>query len=78
MAYAILTCEQYQVVGINKDGTQQRLYSARTLRLLRIGWAKEVVKREYTGHHNTLLTFKAIKVWNVEQGFTDLSLITEV
>ena len=75
MAHAILTCEQWQVIGFNKDGTQQRLYSARSLYHLLNGWSKEVTKRESLGaHNNTLPTFAAIKVWNVEQGFTGLDL----
>lgn len=75
MTFAIQKNEQYQVIGFNKDGTQQRLYSARSLRDLIIGWSKEVTKRAALGqHNNTLPTFTAIKVWNVEQGFTGLDL----
>ena len=75
MTFAIQANEQYQVIGFNKDGTQQRLYSARSLYHLLSGWCKEVTKREALGaHNNTLLTFTAIKVWNVEQGFTGLDL----
>ena len=75
MTFAIQKNEQWQVIGFNKDGTQQRLYSARSLRDLLIGWSKEVTKREALGaHNNTLPTFAAIKVWNVEQGFTGLDL----
>ena len=75
MAFAIQANEQYQVIGFNKDGSQQRLYSARTLRDLLIGWSKEVAKREALGaHNNRLPTFTAIKVWNVEEGFTGLDL----
>ena len=75
MAFAIQANEQYQVIGFNKDGTQQRLYSARSLRDLLIGWSKDVTKREALGaHNNTLPTFTAIKVWNVEHGFTELDL----
>ena len=75
MTFAIQANEQYQVIGFNKDGTQQRLYSARSLRDLLIGWSKEVTKREALGaHNNTLRTFTAIKVWHVEQGFTGLDL----
>ena len=75
MTFAIQANEQYQVIGFNKDGSQQRLYSARTLRDLLIGWSKEVTRRESLGaHNNTLPTFTAIKVWNVEQGFTGLDL----
>ncbi len=75
MTFAIQKNEQWQVIGFNKDGTQQRLYSARSLRDLLIGWAKEVTKREALGaHNNTLPTFTAIKVWNAEQGFTGLDL----
>jgi hypothetical protein len=75
MAFAIQTNEQWQVIGFNKDGTQQRLYAARSLRDLLIGWSKEVTKREALGaHNNTLSTFTAIKVWNVEEGFTGLDL----
>ena len=75
MTFAIQKNEQWQVIGFNKDGTQQRLYSARSLRDLLIGWSKEVTQREALGaHNNTLTTFAAIKVWNVEQGFTGLDL----
>ena len=75
MTFAIQANEQYQVIGFNKDGTQQRLYSARSLRDLLIGWSKEVAKREALGAHNTTLpTFTAITVWNVEEGFTGLDL----
>ena len=75
MTFAIQANEQYQVIGFNKDGTQQRLYSARSLRDLLIGWSKEVTKREALGaHNNTLPTFTAIKVWNVKEGFTGLDL----
>ena len=75
MVFAIQANEQYQVIGFNKDGTQQRLYSARSLRALLIGWSKEVTKREALGaHNNTLPTFTAIKVWNIDQGFTGLDL----
>ena len=75
MTFAIQANEQYQVIGFNKDGTQQRLYSARSLRDLLIGWSKEVTKREALGvHNNTLPTFTAIKVWSVKEGFTGLDL----
>ena len=75
MTFAIQANERYQVIGFNKDGTQQRLYSARSLRDLLIGWSKEVTKREASGvHNNTLPTFTAIKVWGVKQGFTGLDL----
>ena len=75
MAFAIQANEQWQVIGFNKDSTQQRLYSARSLRALLIGWSKEVAKREALGaHNNTLPTFLAVKVWNVEEGFTGLDL----
>ena len=75
MAFAIQANEQWQVIGLNKDSTQQRLYSARSLRDLLIGWSKEVSKREaLEAHNNTLPTFTAIKVWNVEEGFTGLDL----
>lgn len=75
MAHAILDCEQWQVIGFNRDGTQQRLYSARSLYHLLNGWSKEVQRRESMGlQNNTLPTYTAIKVWNVEQGFTGLEL----
>ena len=75
MAFAIQTNEQWQVIGFNRDCTQHRLYSARSLRDLLVGWSKEVTKREALGaHNNTLPTFTAIKVWNVEDGFTGLDL----
>ena len=75
MTFAIQANEQWQVIGFNKNGTQQRLYSARSLRDLLIGWSKEVTKREVLGaHNNTLTTFTIIKVWNIEEGFTGLDL----
>lgn len=75
MAHAILEHEQWQVIGFNKDDTQQRLYSARSLYHLLTGWSKEVQRRESVGaQNNTLSTYIAIKVWNVEQGFTGLEL----
>lgn len=73
--YAIQKCEHWQVVGFNRDGTQQRLYSSHTLRHLLQGYAKLVAQREALGaHNNTLSTYKVIKVWNIEQGFTGLDL----
>jgi hypothetical protein len=75
MTFAIQKNEQWQVIGFNKDGTQQRLYSARSLYHLLNGWSKEVQRRERTGlQNNTLPSYTAIKVWNVEQGFTGLDL----
>ena len=74
MAHAILPCEQWQVIGFNRDGTQQNLFSARSLYHLINGWSKEVEKRKTLGHKNTLPTYMTIKVWNIEQGFTGLDL----
>ena len=75
MTFAIQANEQWQVIGFNKDGTQQRLYSARSLYHLISGWSKEVQRRESMGNHNnTLPSFASIKVWSVEQGFTGLDL----
>jgi hypothetical protein len=72
--YAISKAESYQVIGFNKNNTQQRLFSARTLESLLMGWAKEIARHEAAGKSNILPTFKKITVWNVEQGFTGLDL----
>lgn len=72
--YAISRAEAFQVIGFNKDGTQMRLCSARTLRHLLTAWGKEVARHEKTGRHNILPTFRKIAVWNVDTGFTGLDL----
>lgn len=72
--YAISKAEAFQVIGFNKDNTQQRLFSARSLESLLLGWAKEIARHEVAGKSNILPTFKKITVWNVEQGFTGFDL----
>ena len=79
MAFAISNSETFQVIGINKDGTQHRLCSARTLPALLKLWTKEIERHEKTGHHNILPSFARIRVWNIDSGFgADLPYIKTV
>lgn len=66
---AILNCQAWQVIGFNKDGTQQRLCSAGSLRHLIDAYAREVARHESTGVHNILPTFTRIRVWSVSDGW---------
>lgn len=66
--YAISKAEAFQVWAYNKDGSQMRLFSARTLLGLLSGWTKELQRYEATGHHNFLPTFRKIFVWDQEAG----------
>lgn len=72
--HAISKAEAFQVIGFNKDGTQQTLLSARSLSSLILGWAKEVERHAASGPHNILPTFKKITIWNIEQGWTGVDL----
>lgn len=67
--HAIGNCESFQVIGINKDGSQQRLCSASSAKNLDRAWAKEVARHRKTGPHNILPTFRAILAWGVRDGF---------
>lgn len=72
--YAICKTEAWQVIGFNKDGTQQILCRARTIDKLITKYAVEVARMVSTGENNILPSFTNIRVWNVEQGFTGLDL----
>jgi hypothetical protein len=74
MTHAISKAEAFQVIGFNKDNTQHRLCSARTLPALLTAWTSEVERHAASGPHNILPTFKRIMVWSVEGGFTGLEL----
>jgi hypothetical protein len=45
---AIYACERFQVIAYNRDGSQSKLYSARTLHALIAGYAKLI---ERMGKH---------------------------
>jgi hypothetical protein len=73
--YAIHTTESWQVIAYNKDNTQQRLCSAHSLSALLSEFTKYLQRAESIRVHGEVLrSFKTIKVWNVEQGFTGLEL----
>lgn len=73
--YSIHTFEQWQVIGFNKDNTQHRLCSAHSLSALLGEFTQYLQRAEAAPLHKEVLdSFKAIKVWNVDQGFTGLEL----
>lgn len=72
--YALSQAETFRVVGINKDGSQMRLCSARTLRHLLAAWGKEIARHEKTGRHNILPTFLKIMVYKTGEGYTGLDI----
>lgn len=72
--FAISKAESFQVIGFNKDGSQQRLCSASSLQKLLADWMVEVVRHESFGVHNILPSFKKITVWNIDSGFTGFDL----
>lgn len=67
--YAIPTFEFWQIIGFNKDSTQQKLCSAHSERELMKQWDKLKAKQESLGVHSTLGTYKVVKMWNVDKGF---------
>ena len=73
--YAIHTINQWQVIGFNKDNTQHAIIEAHSLPALLSNFTK-YLERAATAplHQEVLESFKAIKVWNVDQGFTGLEL----
>lgn len=73
--FAIHSFEQWQVIGFNKNGTQHRVCSAHSLAAL-LGEFMTYLQRAEAAplHKEVLESFKALKVWNVKQGFTGLDL----
>ena len=73
--YAIASTESWQVVAFNRDNTQQRLCSAHSLAQLLKEYTKHLEKAEKAQIHKEVMkSYKIIKVWNVDQGFTGLEL----
>jgi len=73
--YAISTTEAWQVIAFNKDNTQQRLCFAHSLSGLLTEFSKYLQRAETVRIHGEVLrSFKTIKVWHVDQGFTGLEL----
>lgn len=73
--YAIHSLNQWQVIGINKDNTQHPIASAHSLGALLSEFTKYLQRAEAIRVHGDVLrSFKTIKVWNVDQGFTGLEL----
>ncbi|MGL5468552.1 MAG: hypothetical protein ACRDCT_10260 [Shewanella sp.] len=73
--YAIQTTEQWQVIGFNKDNTQHKICKAHSLAALLGEFTKYWQRAKAIPVHREVLdSFKAIKVWNVNQGFTGLEL----
>lgn len=73
--HAIHSFNQWQVIGINKDNTQHRIASAHSLSALLSEFSKYLQRANAVRVHGEVLrSFKTIKVWNVDQGFTSLEL----
>lgn len=73
--YAIHTTESWQVIAFNKDNSQQRVCSAHSLSALLSEFTKYLQHANAVRVHGEVLrSFKTIKVWNVDQGFTSLEL----
>jgi hypothetical protein len=73
--YAIHTFEQWHVVGFDKQGEQHVICRAPSLEKLLQAFTEELKRAEKAPlHAETLKTYKKIKVWNVDQGFTSLEL----
>lgn len=73
--HAIQTTEQWQVIGFNRDNTQHKICTAHSLAALLGEFTKHLQRAEAIPVHREVLdSFKAIKVWNVNQGFTGLAL----
>jgi hypothetical protein len=73
--YALHTFEQWQVIGFNRDNTQHKLCTAHSLAALLGEFTKYLKRAEIAPVHREVLnSFKAIKVWNIDQGFTGLEL----
>ena len=73
--YAIPSFEQWQVIGFNKDGTQHKICAAHSSLHLLKEFTKYLQRAEANPVHREVLdSFKAIKVWDIDQGFTGLDL----
>lgn len=72
--YAITKEQAFQVIGFNKDGTQQILCRSHSLVALLTAWAKELPRFVASGANNILPSFTKITVWNVAEGFTGFDL----
>ena len=72
--YAITKEQAFQVIGFNKDGSQQILCRANSLMALLSAWAKELPRFVASGADNILPSFSKITVWNVDEGFTGFDL----
>lgn len=73
--YSIHTNESWQVIAFNKDNSQHRVCSAHSLSALLSEFTKYLQRADSVRVHGEVLrSFKAVKVWNVEQGFTGLEL----
>lgn len=71
----IHTFEQWQVIGFNKDNTQHKLCAAHSLLALMGEFTKYLQRAEIAPVHKEVLdSFKALKVWHIDQGFTGLEL----
>lgn len=67
--YAIPTFEFWQIIGFNKDDTQQKLCAAHSEKELMKQWDNLKAKQESLGVHSTIETYKVVKVWNAKRGF---------
>jgi hypothetical protein len=73
--YAIHTINQWQVIGFNKDNTQHAITEAHSFPALLGNFTKYLERAAIDPLHKEVLeSFKVIKVWNVDQGFTGLEL----
>jgi hypothetical protein len=73
--FSIHSFEQWQVIGFNKDNTQHRICFAHSLSALLLEFSKYLQRADAVPVHGEVLrSFKAVKVWNVAQGFTGLEL----
>lgn len=73
--YAIHSFQQWQVIGFNRDNTQHKICTAHSLAALLREFTKHLQRAEAIPVHREVLdSFKVIKVWNVNQGFTGLEL----
>lgn len=73
--FAIHSFQQWQVIGFNKDNSQRQICAACSLPELIKEYVKQLTKTENSRlHREAMHSYKTIKVWNVDQGFTGLEL----
>lgn len=73
--YAIHSFNTWQIIGFNKDSTQHIITTAHSLPALLGNFTKYLERASIAPIHREVLdSFKTIKVWNVEEGFTGLEL----